>query len=406
MSDRSSGGGLAVLEATSGRPALRSVPDDPPENLTPSTIRRGRRGRRAWLVLLLLVGVGAAAVLRPLNPFGTAAVPRKPVVVASLPVWNLAGGSASIAAHAGTLSSASPSLYEVGPAGEVLLAPQPPGVSVTDALGTLKANHVAVVPIITNTRNGQWDTPLIQSVLHDPVLVEQHITAIAATVRQQGFAGVDIDYENLTAADRDVFTDFVSRLGGRLHAMHKTITVDVFAKDDDAGYDQRNQAQDYPALGRAADELRVMAYDWHWQTSAAGPIAPLDWVRRVLVYAVSKVPPRKIVLGIPTYGYGWVGDDGQLVSWMQAYSLSTRLKVPVHWDMTAQSPWLTYVDAHGVSHAVWFENSYSIKAKLDLARSFGVGGVYLWLVGDEDASVWPLVDGFRHGSATDGEGNK
>jgi len=398
MSGGSSGGQLTVTEG-SGRSPIHLVPiGGPAEDPSPTKRRRGPGARDAWaVVVLLLVLVGVTGVIRPWNWVGGAA-PRKPMVVASLPVWNLAGGSAAIAAHASVIDSASPSMFEVGPAGEVLAAPQPPGVSVSGALATLRASHVPVVPIITNTRNGQWDTPLVQQVLHDPVLVQRHIAAIETRVRHQGFAGVDIDYENLVAADRAAFTDFITRLAERLHAIHKTVTVDVFAKADDAGYDARNQAQDYAALGRAADQLRVMAYDWHWQTSAAGPIAPLDWVRGVLAYAVSQVPAHKIVLGIPTYGYGWVGDNGRLVSWLQAFGLSKQLGVPVHWDTTAQSPWIAYVDAGGVSHTMWFENTYSIKAKLDLAHSFGVGGVYLWLVGDEDSGVWPVVADYGRGS--------
>ena len=102
-------------------------------------------------------------------------------------------------------------------------------------------------------------------------------------------------------------------------------------------------------------------------------------------------------MGIPTYGYGWVGQEGRLVSWLQAYALSENLGEPVRWDAAAQSPWLTYRDEQGVEHTVWFENTYSITAKLELARSYGVGGVFLWLVGDEDDGVWPVLSAFADG---------
>ena len=34
-------------------------------------------------------------------------------------------------------------------------------------------------------------------------------------------------------------------------------------------------------------------------------VAPLPNVRRVLDYAVTEIPPEKIYLGIPNYGYDW-----------------------------------------------------------------------------------------------------
>jgi spore germination protein YaaH len=71
--------------------------------------------------------------------------------------------------------------------------------------------------------------------------------------------------------------------------------------------------------------------------------------------------------------------------------------VPVNWDQTAQSPWLAYTDDQGTEHEVWFENAYSIKAKLQLAQSYRIGGVFLWLVGDEDDGLWPIVSAYRGG---------
>jgi len=321
-----------------------------------------------------------------------------PEVAASLPVWNLAGGTRTIRAHAQLLTAASPNLYEVGPDGAVTLRQQPAGVVAPAQLELLRERGIPLVPTISNTRDGAWDPQLVQAVLHDPELVAGHVTAITDLVRRQGFAGIDIDYEDLTAADREAFSRFVTRLADALHAVDKVLTVDLFAKDSDAGYDERNLAQDYAAIGAAADQVRLMAYDWHWQTSAPGPIAPADWVDRVLTYAVHEIPAHKVVLGVPTYGYGWGPGGGELVSWLQAYAISDKRGVPVNWDQTAQSPWLTYLDDEGVERTVWFENAFSIKAKLELAQHYRIGGVYLWLVGDEDDGLWDMVAAYRTGA--------
>jgi spore germination protein len=323
---------------------------------------------------------------------------RPPDVAASLPVWNLAGGTQTIGANAGSLTAASPNLYEVAADGSVVQRAQPAGVVAPEQLELLRRRGVPLVPTITNTRDGSWDPGLISTVLRDPVLAAAHVRAVTELVQRQGFAGIDVDYEELPAADRDVFSGFVRDLAAALHAVGKVLSVDVFAKDSDAGYDDRNLAQDYAAIGAAADQVRLMAYDWHWATSEAGPIAPVDWVDRVLTYAVHEIPAAKVVLGVPTYGYSWGPQGGELVSWLQAYGLSEKHRVPVQWDQTGQSPWLVYTDADGAERTVWFENAYSVKAKLELAQRYRLGGVYLWLVGDEDDGLWQVVADYRRGA--------
>lgn len=383
--------------ATEEPPVLRTVQPKESGNRPPRRVRWRTGGSTVWTasILALVAALVATALVLP-NLF-VGDTRNRPHVVASLPVWNLAAGTRTIAEQAASLTAASPSLYEVGREGEIVRRPQPDGVSVDDGLATLRQHDVPIVPIVSNTRDGDWDPALIQRILHNPDLVARHIEALVALVRQEGFAGVDIDYEELTSADRDAFSRFVDRLADALHSEEKTLSVDVFAKASDQGYDERNRAQDYAALGRAADQVRIMAYDRHWQGSAAGPVAPVSWVRSVLAYAVGEIPAEKVVLGIPTYGYWWDGAQAHLVSWLQAYVRSQDLGVPVLWDPAAQSPWLTYRDAEGVEHTIWFENSHSIQAKLGLAQSFGVGGVFLWLVSDEDDGVWPVVSAFADG---------
>ena len=133
------------------------------------------------------------------------------------------------------------------------------------------------------------------------------VASIVALTEREHYAGIDLDYENLHAGDRQAFTTFVTRLARALHARGKVLSVAVFAKTTNAGTDPRNLAQDYAAIGRAADQVRLMAYDYHWASSPPGPVAPISWVRAVLRYARTQIPASKIILGVPLYGYDWVG---------------------------------------------------------------------------------------------------
>ena len=324
------------------------------------------------LLTLLDAGVGGAGSTGPQT-------------VAALPYWNLDGGTTSVLAHRAAVTEASPWLYGLDANGDI--RPQDTKDGATQ-VARLHAAGLRLVPTIANFMDGAWQPRSVQRMLHDPAALAAHVRALVELVRTRDYAGIDIDYEELTAADRTVFTEFLTQLANALHADQKLLSVDLFAKTTDAGYDQRNRAQDYPAIGAVADQVRVMAYDYHWSTSAPGPIAPLPWVRSVLAYATATIPPGKVILGIPLYGYDWVGDQAEAVTWTQVYGRSKEFGAQVRWDAATSSPHLSYVDTNQVTHQVWFENAYSASAKFDLARQFRLGGVYLWMFGAEDDLVW------------------
>ena len=51
---------------------------------------------------------------------------------------------------------------------------------------------------------------------------------------------------------------------------------------------------DYAALGRAADRVRVMAYDEHNCFTGRGPVSSLPWVRQVVAYTLENIPASKV----------------------------------------------------------------------------------------------------------------
>ena len=105
-------------------------------------------------------------------------------------------------------------------------------------------------------------------------------------------------------------------------------------------------------------------------------VAPIRNVRQVVDYALTEMPPEKIYLGIPNYGYDWPlpyreGNRATSISNQYAVELAARHYAAIRFDDQAQSPWFRYVDVDGREHEVWFEDARSIRAKLDLAREYG-----------------------------------
>jgi spore germination protein len=355
-----------------------------------SRYRRGKRRRRPGPLRYIIV---VTVALLSVFSWGVIYLrsPSQSLVVATVPYWNIDYGTASVLSNPHTFSEVSPWMYGLNSAGQIVPQYSAAQAAAVDAqLTRLRAARIPLIPTLANIVQGDWVyQPVITDILHIPRLRAQHVAAIVALVQREDYAGIDIDYEDLHASDRSAFTAFITELASALHAKGKVLSVDLFAKADNRGYDQRNVAQDYQAIGQVADQVRLMGYEYHWADSQPGPIAPIDWIRAVLRYAKTQIPAHKIILGVPLYGYDWVDGHGTPVSWLQAFQLSRQYGV-----QPSQSPWFDYTDSAGREHVVWFENGPSVAAKFQAAQNAGIGGVYVWIYGLEDASIWTAL---RHG---------
>jgi len=290
------------------------------------------------------------------------------------------------------LTEVSPVWYQPTASGQVIFASRQAQQSQANVTAQAMAHSVALTPTISNYVDDQWSGDIIHTLITNATLRAAHIAAITQLVQANPWAGIDIDYESLRASDRQAYSVFIADLADALHHVGRRLTLTVHAKTSEPGDWSGARAQDWRALGAAADEVRVMAYDYSTDSSSAGPIAPAPWVKSVLALAVTEIPREKVVLGLATYGYDWAsGQTTQDVQWADAEALARSHKATIQWDVASQSPWFTYTDARGRRHTVWYTNARSLSATLALAMQSRVGGVFLWRLGGEDPAIWPLL---------------
>jgi spore germination protein YaaH len=76
----------------------------------------------------------------------------------------------------------------------------------------------------------------------------------------------------------------------------------------------------------------------------------------------------------------------------------------MNYSNLSQSPNIKYYDStDSTDNVLWYENSQSIQAKIDLAKMFGINGLSLWRLGvvpdyanpddgkDIDLDVWQTI---------------
>ena len=219
------------------------------------------------------------------------------------------------------------------------------------------------------------------------------INALSAQLAD--YDGISIDFEGLYPQDRDLLTQFMVQLAGQLRPAGKLVTMALNAKTSDTRTGWTG-ALDYAALAPNADLFVIMAYGYRTSKSTVpGSSAPLPWVANSISFAASQIPPEKILLGIPLYGYDWdttTGPPAKVLRFPDAMAISGQQGVPVDHDQTLQGAHFSYTkDGH--VHQAWFEDQSTLDAKLALVAQEHLAGVAAWRLGYEDPRVWQSIDG-------------
>ena len=237
---------------------------------------------------------------------------------------------------------------------------------------------------------------ITHAVLQDPERRRALIKQLLAFARLYSLDGINLDFENMGAADRDLYSQFVRELAPYLREQNLVVSVDVTVSAVSSwsvGYDRH-------ALGEAADFVAVMTYDEHWSTSpTAGSVASLPWVERGVKALLAEVPAEKLLLGIPYYTRVWQEQtvDGKpkvtssAVSMAAAERLLSQKNAAKVWDEAAGQNYFEYRE-NGSRYRVWLEDEQSLKARLELARKYRLAGAAYWRRGFEKDGVWDLVN--------------
>lgn len=238
--------------------------------------------------------------------------------------------------------------------------------------------------ISTLTSDGYFDSNLPSVLFENPDSVQRLIENIISTIEHKGYFGADVDFEYLPEGEKENYADFLQNLANALHNKGKILIVAVPPKVSD---DQRSvlvDGIDYKSLGEIADYILIMAYEYGYKFGPPLAIAPVNQVRGVLDYAITRIVPEKILLGIPNYGYDWTlpyvsgESDAPSISTVEAIELAKRYGAEIQYDNISKAPFFFYTDEESREHEVWFEDARSYAAKVSLIREYGLAGGFIW----------------------------
>lgn len=370
-------------------------------------------------------------VMTCLVPLYTYAAPPHFDIAVWVPYWQKTAGARTTRAHIDTVTQVSPFAFELQPDGTIKDALKIGEEPWTTLMVTAKKNKKAVYPSILSyphTPTEQYQQYLL---LAQRVRRQAHVQAIVALVKKYNVDGIDIDYEAKLAETKPYFSAFLTELSTALHKNNKKLICTVEARTPpDSKYattsvdilSKVDYANDYKVIGKVCDQVRLMAYDQAGddallvnQHKALGavykPVADIEWVKKVVTLALWDIPAKKLVLGVPTYGYKYEIIPAQgatstrysrigSMNFNYADALVKSLRI-IPTRNTAGELSFTYATTTGVNgeylggtkqYLVWYSDAGAIADKVRIAKLYKLGGVAVFKIdGGNDPALWTIL---------------
>lgn len=224
----------------------------------------------------------------------------------------------------------------------------------------------------------------------------------APGIEQPGiFDGFDVDWESPQQADAANFIALLEEFRAQMKAVRPGLRLSVAVGQSP----HMLPGTDFASVARIVDQVGVMNYDYSGPWSATtGFLAPLfariggnpqqnSIETSMAAYEAAGVPARKLLMGVPFYGYSWkvasAGNNGlfqagQGVRGDQPYRYIRTLSAPfnAYRDNVSMAPWLFD------GQTFWtFEDPTSVRYKVSYALSRRLGGVMIWELGEDSADA-------------------
>ena len=390
---------------------------------------------------LVRVFVVAVFLLVPLA--ADAAMYKSFEVSGWIPYWRAATGTVDVLPHLDTLTEVNPFVYSLKSDGTLLdngKLDEEPWLTLR---AEAKNKNVRFIPTVMTS-----GSELLHSLLSDTRSRIALEDTLANLVKEKGFDGIDIDFEGKKAETRDYFSTFLKGLAMRMKDKWIMCTIESRTPIVDRYYgttpppDATTYANDFKAIGKYCDRVRIMAYDQQSidlklsdEAAKVGllyaPVADPRWVEKTILLAAKDIAKNKLMIGIPTYGYEYdvtaYANNEYVYDILWAFNPGYATPIAAGRGITPQRGYwgemfFTYTEAGTSSPPITDTNNSalvaaasasmiasttnsnlsfrmmvwpdaeSVRQKVELAKRLGVRGISIFkLDGGQDPNIWNVL---------------
>jgi cellulose synthase/poly-beta-1,6-N-acetylglucosamine synthase-like glycosyltransferase/peptidoglycan/xylan/chitin deacetylase (PgdA/CDA1 family)/spore germination protein YaaH len=245
------------------------------------------------------------------------------------------------------------------------------------------AHDVKLVPLLTNFFQG-WRGDLIEALVTGPVEEQDaFIRSAVALARKHRYAGINVDFEEVSPDYGVAFNDFLIRFAKECHRNGLQFFLCV-----PMGLDA--QVFDLDRLAEHVDFFVAMLYDENSRYDKPGPVASQPWFERWLKHVLDFGEPRQWIIGLGSFGYDWSEADavGHTISFGDAMALGSSAPSATVASIAPElNPTFAYEEGN-IRHEVWFLDAVTVLNQARAVVRANPAGMGLWRLGVEDPSVW------------------
>jgi spore germination protein YaaH len=275
----------------------------------------------------------------------------------------------------------------------------------SEGINTSEQGYKAIDQFMAKVMPGQQkflvvrmvDKDLNSRVVKDTDMQQKIVSQAIKIAQSNNFDGIVLDFETSSISFTSTTNRITSLYERFSHAVKNSDLAFYVTLYGDTFY--RVRAYDVKKIAGLADKVLVMTYDFHKAAGGPGPDFPLSG-KKIYGYDLTKmaddflndVPPAKISIIYGMFGYDWQVDrDGKTVGIADSQSLDQMTSSFITscsysdcvWkrDDTSSEMKVTYKDEDGNKHVVWFEDTDSVKKKIEYLKSRDVMSSGYWAYG-------------------------
>ena len=215
------------------------------------------------------------------------------------------------------------------------------------------------------------DTDLLYTLLQDPSSRKNHINQILQMVQDNGFDGIEIDYE---AIRKDmtlwkIFTQFITELN--TEAQNRGILVRVLLEPS------------VPAAELTlpeGPEYVLMCYNLYGYGTEAGPKANQDFLIQMSQLLEQMPSPRNMAFSVGGFDFAKDGTVKQVTE-AECVALQKQYKASTTRDEQSEDVVFSYTDANGMTHDVWYADHDTLQYWMKVGETYGIKRFTIWRLG-------------------------
>lgn len=215
---------------------------------------------------------------------------------------------------------------------------------------------------------------------------------VAELSKEYKFDGVVVDFETSAfgfSSTEEKITKMYKILSEEIKKENLEFIVTIFG-------DNYYRARPYniKEIGMFSDKIIIMAYDFHKARLNPGPNFPLSGkdkygydLQSMIKDFEKDLDLEKIIVALGYFGYDWKMEKGVSVGTAEPLSLNQInsrfidncefMNCKLEKNSDSESV-ISYEDAEGFLHEVWFESEESAEKKIEFLNSIGINQIAFW----------------------------